>query len=147
MKKEIPLAAFFLGIVASSVAQKTEVFTPSNQAVRGYDPVAYFTERKPVKGKENLTYHWKDATWYFSSKENLNSFTKNPEKYAPQYGGYCAYGMSKGHKATTDPNAWTIVDEKLYLNNSLQVKEKWMKDQQQNIVKANENWPLAKDKE
>ena len=95
MKKGILMAAIFMGIVASSVAQKTEVFNPSNQAVRGYDPVAYFTEGKPVKGEQSLTYHWKDANWYFSSKENLDSFMKNPEKYAPQYGGYCAYGMSE----------------------------------------------------
>ena len=72
---------------------------------------------------------------------------KNPEKYAPQYGGYCAYGMSEGHKAPTDPNAWTIVDEKLYLNYSLEVKENWKKDQQQRIVKANKNWPQIKNKE
>jgi hypothetical protein len=123
------------------------VFKASDQAIRGYDPVAYSTAGKPVKGDQNLVFHWMDANWYFSSKENLNSFSKSPDKYAPQYGGYCAYGMSEGHKAPTDPNAWTIVDGKLYLNYSLKVKESWKKDQMQRIGQANKNWPQVKDTE
>jgi YHS domain-containing protein len=147
MKKTILLTTFFVVSAASLFAQKSEVFKPSNQAIRGYDPVAYFTAGKPVKGDQNFALHWKDADWYFVSRENLNAFAKNPEKYAPQYGGYCAYGMSEGHKASTDPNAWTIVDGKLYLNYSLQVKEQWKKDQKERINQADKNWPQVKDTE
>ena len=147
MKKRILLTAFVVVSTVSLFAQKAEVFNPSNEAIRGYDPVAYFTEGKPVKGNEKLSYQWKNANWFFATKQNLDLFTKNPEKYAPQYGGYCAYGLSEGHKAPTDPNAWTIVDGKLYLNYSLDVKEKWKQDQKQRIVKADKNWPQLKDKE
>ena len=147
MKKEILLTVFFIVSAASLFAQKAEVFNPSEKAIRGYDPVAYFTEGKSVKGNDNLTYHWKDANWYFSSTQNLNSFTKNPEKYAPQYGGYCAYGMSEGHKAPTDPDAWTIVDGKLYLNYSKDVRTKWRESEKERIDKADKNWPQLKDSE
>lgn len=147
MKQQILLTAFFIASTVSAFAQKSQVFKASDQAIRGYDPVAYFTTGKPVKGDQHLVVHWMDANWYFSSKENLNSFSKSPDKYAPQYGGYCAYGMSEGHKAPTDPNAWTIVDGKLYLNYSLKVKESWKKDQMQRIEQANKNWPQVKDTE
>jgi YHS domain-containing protein len=147
MKKRILLTAILITGAVSLFAQKAEVFNLSEQAIRGYDPVAYFTEGKPVKGDEKFTFRWKDANWYFSSKQNLDLFTKEPEKYAPQYGGYCAYGMSEGHKAPTDPNAWTIVDGKLYLNYSLKVKEGWVKNQKDRIDKADKNWPGLKDKE
>jgi YHS domain-containing protein len=128
-------------------AQQEEVFTLHSQAIRGYDPVAYFKEAKPVKGSDEYSFKWKDANWFFSSKENLDSFSLNPEKYAPQYGGYCAYGLSEGHKAPTDPNAWTIVDGKLYFNYSLKVKELWIKNPTERIEKADKNWPMLKDKE
>ena len=147
MKREILLTVFFIVSTASLFAQKAEVFNPSEKAIRGYDPVAYFTEGKSVKGNDNLTYHWKDANWYFSSTQNLNSFTKNPEKYAPQYGGYCAYGMSEGHKAPTDPDAWTIVDGKLYLNYSKDVRTKWRESEKERIDRADKNWPQLKDSE
>ena len=147
MKKGIVLAAFLIAGTVKLFSQKAEVFSSSDQAIRGYDAVSYFTEGKPVKGDEHLTYKWKDATWCFSTKANLDLFMKTPEKYAPQFGGYCAYGMSEGHKAPTDPNAWTIVDGKLYLNYSLKVKESWKKNQMQRIEQANKNWPQLKDKE
>jgi YHS domain-containing protein len=139
------LTAFVILMVSCS-QKKPEIFTDSAQAIRGYDPVAYFTEEKPVKGNDQFSFKWKDATWYFASQQNLDSFTKDPEKYAPQYGGYCAYGCSRGKKAPVDPYAWTIVDGKLYLNNSLQVKEKWMQDEKGNIEQADINWPAIKDK-
>ena len=147
MKKTILLTILFVVSATSLFAQKSEVFKPSDQAIRGYDPVAYFTAGKPVKGDQKLVLHWKDADWHFASKENLNSFAKNPEKYAPAYGGYCAYGMSEGHKAPTDPDAWTIVDGKLYLNYSVDVRTKWRENENERIDKANKNWPQLKDKE
>jgi len=148
MKRKILLTTFFVVSAASLFAQKSEVFkASSNQAIRGYDPVAYFAAGKPVKGNQDLVLHWNDADWHFASKENLNSFAKNPAKYAPQYGGYCAYGMSEGHKAPTDPDAWTIVDGKLYLNYSMDVRSKWRENEKERIDKANQNWPQLKDKE
>lgn len=131
----------------SLFAQKSEVYVSDSKAINGYDPVAYFTMGKPVMGNEKYTYQWNKANWQFSSMENLNAFMKSPEKYAPQYGGYCAYGMSEGHKASTDPNAWTIVNGKLYLNYSLDVKSMWNKDQPGRIAKADKIWPDKKDKE
>ena len=147
MKKIISTSIYLLIVTLSVFAQKSEVFKPSNQAIRGYDPVAYFTSGKPVKGDQKFALHWKDADWYFVSKENLNSFAKNPGKYAPQYGGYCAYGMSEGHKAPTDPDAWTIVDGKLYLNYSTDVRTKWRQNEKDRISNADKNWPQLKDKE
>jgi len=126
------------------VYAQREVFIKSNAAIQGYDPVAYFEESKPVKGKSELSYSWKQATWHFASKQNLDDFKSNPEKYAPQFGGYCAYGMAEGHKALTSPDAWTILDAKLYLNYNKDVKELWNKDRPGNIEKAKKNWPTIK---
>ncbi len=128
-----------------SHAQSTEVFSNKKGAVNGYDVVAYFTESKPVVGDTKYSTKWKEATWYFASKQNLEAFKANPEKYAPQYGGYCAYGTSQGHKAPTDPEAWTIVDGKLYLNYNKEVKKKWNKNQKELIEQANSEWPKIKD--
>lgn len=143
------LMSFLIVVVtsASLCAQKSATFIESGKAIRGYDPVAYFTAGKPVKGNENFKFSWNHADWYFSSQQNLDLFKSNPEKYAPQYGGYCAYGLSDGHKAPTDNNAWTIVNDKLYLNYSLDVKKEWSKNQKERIEKADKNWPDIKDKE
>jgi YHS domain-containing protein len=147
MKKNVFVAMFLMTSAITLFGQKSEVFKSSNQAIRGYDPVAYFTAGKPVKGDQRFTFHWKEADWYFSSKEDLNLFMKDPQKYAPQYGGYCAYGMSEAKKAPTDPSAWTIVNGKLYLNYSLQVEESWKKNQKQRIGQADKNWPQIKNEE
>jgi hypothetical protein len=147
MKKQILIALILIATAANVMAQKAEVYISSGVAIKGFDPVAYFKEGKPVKGNEKFSYDWNNAKWFFVSKENLDAFSKMPDKYAPQYGGYCAYGMSEGHKAPTDPNAWTILNGKLYLNYSLDVKQNWVKDQQERIIKANKNWEMLKDKE
>lgn len=130
-----------------SRAQRSEVYIANGYAVNGYDVVSYFTESKPVKGTKNYLYQWHDSYWLFSSKQNLDSFSHDPEKYAPQFGGYCAYGLSEGHKAPTQFDAWTIIDNKLYLNYNTDVKALWIKDTDTRIKKANENWLLIKDKE
>lgn len=109
-------------------------------AIRGYDPVAYFTEERPVKGSSEFTTDHNGATWHFSSKENKALFDGNPEKYSPQYGGYCAYGMANGFVVSTDPDAFSLVDGKLYLNYSLSVRKTWLKDVPGNIKSADENW-------
>jgi YHS domain-containing protein len=147
MKKIIIVAGLVMLSSLQLIAQKAEVFNTNGQAIRGYDAVAYFTEGKPVKGDEKFVYNWKNANWYFSSKQNLDSFKINPEKFAPQYGGYCAYGMSQGHKAPTDADAWTIVDGKLYFNYNVKVREMWRKNTSEKIEIADKNWPGLKDKE
>jgi len=110
-------------------------------AIEGYDPVSYFTVGKPTKGMKEYSYDWMNATWRFASKENLELFKAEPEKYAPQYGGYCAWAVSQGKTAGIDPQAWKIVNGKLYLNYNRSVQEQWEQDIPGNIRKADENWP------
>lgn len=110
-------------------------------ALSGYDAVSYFKDGSPTKGNPEFSYKWMDATWRFSSAENLNSFKAEPEKYAPQYGGYCAFGASQGHLVPGDPQAWKIVDNKLYLNYNREVLGYWLQDVPGNIQKADESWP------
>ncbi len=126
-----------------AIAAEPRVFTGLVQgvAVGGYDPVAYFTEGKPVKGSESLTLQHDGATWRFASAENRAAFQADPAKYAPQYGGYCAYAVSQGHTAKAEPDAWTIHDGKLYLNYDKGVQAKWGTDIPGYIAKADANWP------
>lgn len=137
------LAMAFISIsaVSQTSTNPPSYFANKEGAIRGFDPVAYFTEQKAVKGSTEFSYVWNGVTWYFTSDSNKKSFVENPEKYAPQFGGYCAYGVSEDHKSPTDPLAFTIVNNKLYLNYSNKVKELWMKQQPQRIEKANELWP------
>ncbi len=128
----------------SSSSDASEVFAPGNSAINGYDPVAFFTESKPVKGKDEYTITWKDARWSFASRENLELFKADPEKYAPQYGGYCAFGTADGHKAPTEPGTWTILNGKLYFNYNDEVKKQWDKNRDSLITKADANWPTVK---
>lgn len=121
-------------------------FNSKGIAVRGYDVVAYFTDKAAVEGKKEFVFNWEATDWYFKNQENLEAFKANPSKYAPQFGGYCAYGVSENHKSPTDPNAFTIVDDKLYLNYSLKVKELWIKDTKGRIEKGESNWKNLKNK-
>jgi len=109
-------------------------------AIKGYDTVAYFTAGKALKGSESFTFPWHGMTWHFSTKENRDLFAAGPEKYAPQYDGYCAWAMTEARKAVTDPEVWKIVDNKLYLNCSATAFEKWSRDIPGNIKKADANW-------
>jgi YHS domain-containing protein len=115
--------------------------SPANDvAIKGYDTVAYFTAGKALKGNESFTFPWHGMTWYFSTKENRDLFAAGPEKYAPQYDGYCAWAMTEERKAQTDPEAWKIVNGKLYLNCSSEAYEKWSRDIPGNIKKADAIW-------
>ncbi len=147
MKKTIASIGFLFFLSVAVFAQKSAVFTSSEGAIHGYDPVAYFKESKPVKGDKKFSLSWNAATWYFASQANLDAFKASPEKYAPQYGGYCAYGLASGHKAPTVPEAWTIANGKLYLNYNKDVMESWRKKQPEYIQTADKNWPALKDKE
>src|SRR6476661_8644596 len=110
-------------------------------AIKGYDPVAYFTQSKPVKGSASFTHQWMNSTWWFVSADDRDEFASTPEKYAPQYGGYCAYGVSQGHAVNIDPEAWAVIDGKLYLNYSKGVKKTWSEAIPKHIEEANRNWP------
>lgn len=125
-----------------AAADKPAIYSASGKlAVKGADVVAYFTEHRAVIGKAQHSTTWRGATWRFSSAANLTKFNANPEKYAPQYGGYCAYAVSKGYTAKIEPEAWSIVDGKLYLNYSLGVRSLWETNKRERIRKANTNWP------
>ena len=100
----------------------------TDSAINGYDPVAYFTVGKPVKGQDGFATEWMGAKWKFSSQANLDLFKANPEKYAPQYGGYCAYGVTQGSLVKVEPEQFTLRDGKLYLNYDADVQAKWLKD-------------------
>ena len=110
-------------------------------AIEGYDPVAFFTDSKPVMGSSEYTYQWHGAVWHFASAQHRDAFAKSPESYAPQYGGYCAYGVSQGHTAPVDPAAWKIINGKLYLNYNKEVQKLFLYDPSSEIEKADQNWP------
>lgn len=147
MKKLSMLGACCFLIVIAGFAQKATVFNSSGKAIHGYDVVAFFTDSSAVKGNQEFTYTWQNTNWLFANKEHLDAFKTAPEKYAPQYGGYCAYGTSEGHKAPTEIDTWTIVGHKLYFNYNKKVQGFWLKDQQQLIKKANKIWPEIKNQE
>jgi len=117
-----------------------------NIILRGYDPVAYFTEQKPTLGDKKFSTTFGGAVYLFASAENQKAFEANPAKFAPQFGGYCAMGAALGKKLDGDPEVWKVVDGKLYLNVSSDAMVKWSEDIPGNLEKANENWPLIKDK-
>ena len=110
-------------------------------AIDGWDPVAYFTDGKPVEGSREFVHEWNGATWRFASAAHRDLFAQAPEKYAPQYGGYCAWAVSQGYTADIDPEAWKIQDGRLYLNYSLDVQKKWAADIPENVAKGDANWP------
>ena len=127
---------------ASEAVAKEQVYQSLfGTAIDGTDPVAYFTEGKPVEGKSSITYDWNGASWRFSTAANRDAFAANPEEYAPQYGGYCAWAVSQGYTASTTPEAWKIVDGKLYLNYSKSVQRKWEQSVPANIASGDRNWP------
>jgi hypothetical protein len=137
-----------LFLLSAPVEAKDPVYTGtfSSLAVSGYDPVAYFTEGKPLEGSSAFEHKWNGATWRFATAKNLEALKADPEAYAPQYGGYCAWAVSQGYTASSDPNAWRVVGNKLYLNYNREVQQTWEKDAAGNIVKANQNWPKVLEK-
>lgn len=141
------LAAVALASLAApaAMADKDPIYTGafSNVAVEGHDPVAYFTEGKPVKGDRDFQTTYMGAQFRFSSAENLALFEANPEKYAPAYGGYCAWAVAQGKTAKGDADNWKIVDGKLYLNFNKSIQRKWEADIEGFITSADANWPTV----
>jgi len=138
-------AAFLMFVSVAAFAADPEIYSHKKKgAIKGADTVAYFSLEPgadAVFGVDEFSHEWNGATWLFSSEENLQLFKADPEKYAPQYGGYCAFAVSHNFTKPTDPNAWKIVDDKLYLNLSKGVQKKWLKDVPGNIARADNNWP------
>ncbi|GLP95567.1 YHS domain-containing (seleno)protein [Paraferrimonas sedimenticola] len=116
------------------------VFTEEGVANRGYDVVAYFTDGEPTLGDAAFTSQYQGVQWRFANAQHKAMFDAEPAKYAPEYGGYCAYAMSRGFVVSTDPQAWEIYNDKLYLNYSLGVRETWRKDKEGYVEKADANW-------
>ncbi len=129
----------------AALARTTAIFSTNGIAIHGYDPVAYFTQSKPVEGSPAHALIWHGAKLLFASAEHQAMFEAAPEIYVPQYGGYCAYAMSKGAIATTVPEAWTVHDNRLYLNFSTGVRSLWSEDIPGNIARANSYWPAILD--
>lgn len=139
------LSAFLFFLMTQNVWAGETVFSDQGIAVNGHDVVAYHVSEAAIKGDARFSYTWHEVSWHFSNKENLNAFKNSPMRYAPQYGGFCAFAMSKGSLAPTDPNAWTIYQNKLYLNYSKAVRATWKKDIDGHIKRADKNWSRLKE--
>jgi YHS domain-containing protein len=138
----ICLLSLFVGSAALADSPIAAVNTEHGLAVKGYDPVSYFTTGKPTPGLAQFSTIYKGATYRFSSAENRDRFIATPEKFVPQYGGYCAYAVSLNKIADIEPDEWAIVNDKLYLNNGFLAQSLWSLDKSGNIVRGDRNWPL-----
>jgi len=138
------LIAMALAIAAFAAnAWAGEFYEKEGMAIKGYDPVAYFNDHKPVKGSAEHKAAYKGSVFHFSSKANRDALTADPAKYAPQYNGFCAFGAAGGYKAAVDPAAFTIVGGKLYLNYNKDVRKQWSADIPGFVAKADRNWPAV----
>lgn len=154
MKKLLGNALVLIGLCFGTVvvtatpafAKSDQIYTSwrNNQAVGGYDVVS-FHNGSPIKGKADITTVWNGAQWQFSTQANLESFLAAPDQYAPAYGGYCAWALAKNKLAKGSPQHWTIKDGRLYLNFNTKIKDRWLKDVDGFVVKADQNWPTVLD--
>lgn len=145
-KKPSILAAAVMSVALLSTAALAMDYTHSTPGLGGYDPVAYFTDGKPVRGSGYHVTEFNSITYAFANAEHLEMFEANPEKYVPAYGGYCAYGVAVGKKFVADPEVWKIVGGKLYVNLDRDIQRKWQKDIPGHIETADANWQKIKDK-
>ena len=132
---------FLLLVGWMSPGHAGQFYEQDHVAIKGYDPVAYFIQPHPVKGSPRFSADYLGSTFYFSTMTNRDAFTAHPEQFIPQYAGYCALGVAKGYKAAIDPESFTIVDGKLYLNYSPSVMARWRTDIPGYIRQADSNWP------
>ena len=130
----------FLALMAPAAAAEAINTTDENIAIKGYDTVAYFVENRPIKGKPEFEHVWQGARWQFATPEHRDMFATDPVRYAPRYGGFCSGGMSLGVKATINPEAWAIIDGRLYLAFSERTMKRFTSDVDANIAKADANW-------
>ena len=139
----VMLTAAVLWISGFTGTLAGDYFERDGVAIDGYDPVAYITEQKPVKGSPEFQSVHRGSTFQFASAAHRDVFAAEPDKYAPQYGGYCAYGMAKGYKAKIDPAAFSVIRGTLYLNYSDAVRSRWLSDVSGYIQQADANWPVV----
>lgn len=130
-----------IGMARHAAAGTTGFYGNGNGAIAGYDPVSYFTEGRPVQGTLGHALRWRAANWYFSSDANLEAFEMNPDAYAPQYGGFCAYAMTMGRLVPTAPEAFTLHRGRLYLTQNIAVRDLWRQNKEGFIARADANWP------
>ena len=148
LRKSLAILSLSLLVVSGpALAKEDPVYTSffSNNAAGGYDVTAYFTTGKPVKGSKDFKTEYQGADWLFSSQEALDLFVADPEKYAPQYGGYCAWAVAKGDIASGDPLEWHIHEDRLYLNYNREIRDRWLADKEQFIVDGDRQWPAVLD--
>jgi enamine deaminase RidA (YjgF/YER057c/UK114 family) len=146
-QSRLKLSAVLAGVLCATVFAPGARGDEPKLSISGYDPVAYFTDGKPVQGKAEIEYLWHKLSWRFASKEHRDLFTKDPDHYAPQYDGYCALGIAvddAAHKDTVDPEAWAIVDGKLYLVHNQYWLQVWQEKAEEHIKQANKNWDVVK---
>jgi YHS domain-containing protein len=134
------ILAIMISIFSGCSTGDNKVYTTSDGAIDGYDVVAFFTDSKPVKGQEAYSCDYQGRTWHFADREHLSMFLKSPQKYVPAFGGYCAYGVAQGKRNPGNPNAWSIVNGKLYLNYNHELKNQWYKRRQEFIRQAEKKW-------
>lgn len=137
----LTVSAFAFDSTSANAADLVNTSGASGVAINGYDPVAFFTDKKPVNGNFQITAKHRGATYFFASEQHKTMFTKNPDKYAPQCGGYCAFGVSVGALFPVDINTWQVRNGKLYLNLNPGILKMFNKDLDGNIAKAAKNWP------
>jgi len=146
-RRHLLLALAALGtaplLTAKARAGTPPVYAEGGLAVDGTDVVAYFTEGRPVAGDPAFTHDWRGVTWRFASAANRDAFAAEPERYAPQYGGYCAWAVSEGYTASTVPEAWRIVEGKLSLNYPRRIQRRWERDIPGRIAAGDANWPAV----
>ena len=135
------IAAVLLLTVSAYAGELVNVSGASKAAVSGYDTVAFFTDAKPVNGSPFISAEYQGATYFFATEEHKKLFTENPEKYAPQFGGFCAFGVGLDKLFPVDISTWQVRDEKLYLNLNPDILKKFNADFEGNVAKANQNWP------
>ena len=144
LRSTIVLCLIAFGAVATAVragSQPAVNVSRGQLALHGYDAVAYFTDGRPARGTAGFEHRWNGAVWRFATAANRDVFAKDPARYAPEFGGYCAYAVSRGYTADVDPSAWRIVDGRLYLNYSKRVQRLWEADIPGNIAKGRAKWP------
>jgi YHS domain-containing protein len=148
MRKHLFTVSLFSLLTAAALGADKSLLNLDREgvAIQGYDPVAFFTVKAPVKGKPEFTSEFHGAKYRFHSKTDKEAFDANPAKYEPQFGGYCAYGVSKGKLVEIDVDAFQIVDGKLLLQYSKGVRDDFNKDTAGNLKKADENWPKLLEK-
>ena len=135
-------------VVSTPIIAKDLVYTDGQQvALDGHDPVAFFTDSEPVPGQPSITATHHGATYRFASEANRTTFTADPDRYAPQFGGYCAFGVSLGSLFPTKVETWQIIDGRLVLNKDLSIKKRFDKNKQKNLAKADKEWPALLAKE